>query len=140
MIWTFLFVLSGFFLQACCPLVFPSFSIRNILSFLHCPSHCISYTLKYLSFHLKSLLDWFSHRACSLSLLILVALLVSLDPVGNEKPKLQTVFKVFSFSLSSLFYCGVGFFVVLSLLVRFGEFVSLSWYLCIITVDYFIIP
>lgn len=61
-----------------------------------------------------------------MSLLIIVALLVLLDPVGNEKPKLQTVFKVFSFSLSSLFYCGVEFCAVVLLLVGFGEFVALS--------------
>lgn len=62
-----------------------------------------------------------------MSLLILVALLVLLDPVGNEKPKLQIVFKMlFSFSLSSPFYCGVGFFVGVLLLVGFGEFLMPS--------------
>lgn len=128
-----------FSLQACCPQVFPSFSIRNISSFLHCPLHCISCTSRYLSFHLKSLLN-FSHRACSVSFLILVVLLVLQDPVGNEKPKLQIVFKVlFYFSLSSLFDCGVGGFIDVLLLVGFGEFLTLSWYLCIITVFYFII-
>lgn len=46
-----------------------------------------------------------------MSLLILVALLVLLDPVGNEKPKLQIVFKaLFSFSLSSLFLLWGGGF------------------------------
>lgn len=61
-----------------------------------------------------------------MTLLILVALLVLLDPMGNEKPKLQRVFKLFSFSLSSLFYCEVGVFVGVLLLVGFGEFLTLS--------------
>lgn len=63
-----------------------------------------------------------------MSLLILVALLVLLDPPGNEKPKLQVVFKVlFSLSLSSLFYCGVGVFVAVLPLVGFGEVLPLSY-------------
>lgn len=62
-----------------------------------------------------------------MSLLILVALLVLLDPVGNEKPKLQVLFKVLlSFSLSSLFYCGVEVFGAFLLLVGFEELLTLS--------------
>lgn len=53
-----------------CPLVFPRLSVRNISFF----PHCLSYPSKYLSFHFKSLFSWFSHEACSISLLILVAL------------------------------------------------------------------
>lgn len=76
-----------------------------------------------------------------MSLLILVALLVLLDPVGNEKPKLQVVFKVlFSVSLSNFFYYGVEVFSAVLLLIGFGKLLTLSLYLCIITVDYFIIP
>lgn len=73
LITTWLIFLPPLHPQACYQ-VFPGLSIRNISSFPHCPSHCISYPSKYLSFRLKSLFNWFSHRACSVSLLILVAL------------------------------------------------------------------
>lgn len=63
-----------FFFFCLSQMVFPSSSIRSILSFPHCPSHYIPYPSKYLSLSLKSLFNWFSHRTSSISLLILVSL------------------------------------------------------------------